>query len=269
MCSFRKWRLLEEILSPDRIQPDILTVQECDHFTDFFEPALESYGYQGIFFPKKRSPCMRFGYFSDGVAIFWRREIFESLGSPIFPGINDVPTTAFIGVQLRHRMSGKILSVLTCHLKAKQGVDMEAIRQSQIKLILDNLLALGGGEKRFLMMGDFNTTPAEHCIAEKESTTVVQYVQSWNNGCLTSAYPFLTPSVDGSTMSWAYSTWKSRGGKEVQRLIDYIWYSRDYFKVSWIQSVPESKEMEDSRSKLPDIRYPSDHFALCTKFILT
>ena len=31
----RRWRILEEII---RINPDILTIEECDHFVDFFLP---------------------------------------------------------------------------------------------------------------------------------------------------------------------------------------------------------------------------------------
>jgi hypothetical protein len=40
---YRKWRLLEEILLVD---PDVLAVEEIDHFADFFEPVLASYGYK-------------------------------------------------------------------------------------------------------------------------------------------------------------------------------------------------------------------------------
>jgi hypothetical protein len=39
---YRKWRLLEEI---ERCGPDVLAMEECDHFHDFFEPALMSLGY--------------------------------------------------------------------------------------------------------------------------------------------------------------------------------------------------------------------------------
>jgi hypothetical protein len=38
----RRWRVLEEILN---VSPDILALEECDHFDDFFLPILESLGY--------------------------------------------------------------------------------------------------------------------------------------------------------------------------------------------------------------------------------
>lgn len=40
--NYRKWRILEEI---ERCSPDVLALEECDHFHDFFEPALFSMGY--------------------------------------------------------------------------------------------------------------------------------------------------------------------------------------------------------------------------------
>lgn len=40
---YRKWRLLEEIT---RVEPDLLAVEECDHFADFLEPAMTSLGYE-------------------------------------------------------------------------------------------------------------------------------------------------------------------------------------------------------------------------------
>jgi mRNA deadenylase 3'-5' endonuclease subunit Ccr4 len=38
----RRWRIIEEILN---VSPDILALEECDHFDDFFFPILESLGY--------------------------------------------------------------------------------------------------------------------------------------------------------------------------------------------------------------------------------
>ena len=49
----RKLRLLEEIL---RYAPDVLTVQECDHFEDLLLPALRLAGYDGVFAAKRSAP---------------------------------------------------------------------------------------------------------------------------------------------------------------------------------------------------------------------
>lgn len=49
----RQWRLLEEIL---RSLPDVLAVEECDHFDDFFFPILQSLGFSVLLssFPSPR-----------------------------------------------------------------------------------------------------------------------------------------------------------------------------------------------------------------------
>ena len=44
---------------------------------------------KGIFQPKANSPCTAFGYYSDGVALFWKHDTFEAL-----PPIPAVPEKA-------------------------------------------------------------------------------------------------------------------------------------------------------------------------------
>ena len=73
----RKLRLLEEVL---RYMPDLLTVQECDHFDDLLLPGLRLAGYDGVFAPKRQSPCIDYGFHSDGVAVLWRTSVFQQLG---------------------------------------------------------------------------------------------------------------------------------------------------------------------------------------------
>ena len=38
---------------------------------------LTAMGYDGLFVAKERSPNLNFGYYSDGVALFWRRGRFQ------------------------------------------------------------------------------------------------------------------------------------------------------------------------------------------------
>ena len=72
----RKLRLLEEIL---RYAPDVLTVQECDHFDDLLLPALRLAGYDGVFAPKRSAPGLEYGFYSDGTAVFWRTAVTRPL----------------------------------------------------------------------------------------------------------------------------------------------------------------------------------------------
>ena len=70
----RSLRLLAEIIRHD---PTLLSLEECDHYADFFGPALRLLGYESVFQAKHDSPCMDFGYYSDGVAIFWKTDSFK------------------------------------------------------------------------------------------------------------------------------------------------------------------------------------------------
>lgn len=64
---YRKHLLAQELLQYD---PDIITLQECDHFHDYLSPLLSSKGYRGFFLPKPKSKCLEVSNLSDGCAIF-------------------------------------------------------------------------------------------------------------------------------------------------------------------------------------------------------
>lgn len=66
---FRKTKLLHYITIHD---PDIVALEECDHFDDYFQPELFARGYSGVFYPKPKSPCLEYSSQGDGCAIFWR-----------------------------------------------------------------------------------------------------------------------------------------------------------------------------------------------------
>jgi hypothetical protein len=66
----RKGLILKEILS---YEPDVISLQECDHFHDYFQPELGAAGYTGIFAPKPISACLEVSNSSDGCAIFVKR----------------------------------------------------------------------------------------------------------------------------------------------------------------------------------------------------
>lgn len=74
--NYRRYLLLSEIT---QYNPDIVTLQECDHFHDFFLPEMERLGYCGIFAPKPASACLEVSENSDGCAIFFRRSMFDMM----------------------------------------------------------------------------------------------------------------------------------------------------------------------------------------------
>lgn len=66
----RKSRLLYEIT---QYEPDIITMQEVDHYYDFFLPELSLRGYSGYFAPKPTSACLEVSSNGDGCAMFVKR----------------------------------------------------------------------------------------------------------------------------------------------------------------------------------------------------
>merc|ERR1711964_223225 len=75
IAEFRWSQMLREILGND---PDIITVQELDHYWDFMGPLLHSVGYKSHYQYKQKSNGESYtGGFRDGVAIFWKHEKFD------------------------------------------------------------------------------------------------------------------------------------------------------------------------------------------------
>merc|ERR1711959_23284 len=65
--------------------PDIITVQELDHYNDYLK-ILRTYGFEGAFYEKNRksSPAVPYNGSNgpDGVAIFWNTKKFTQEGKP-------------------------------------------------------------------------------------------------------------------------------------------------------------------------------------------
>ena len=156
----RKLRLVEEIL---RFLPDVLTVQECDHFADFLLPALRTAGYDGVYAPKRNSPCLEFGYHSDGVAILWKRSAFALVGTERRFFVEDDGSESgrpYLQALLQHRACGSTLLVATTHMKSKVSQPNEDLRTKQITQLLDTLVESGAAQADGVMLcGDFNTDP--------------------------------------------------------------------------------------------------------------
>ena len=76
----RKEQLLHEIL---QYSPDIITLQENDHYYDFFLPELSNLGYDGLFAPKPASACLEVSDRSDGCSIFILRKKLKVVSSQV------------------------------------------------------------------------------------------------------------------------------------------------------------------------------------------
>ena len=99
--------------------------------------------------------------------------------------------------------------------------------------------------------GDFNTDPYD--VPKKMRAGCVPKVLQHALG-LRSAYPL--PESDASP--W-WTTWKKRGTYEVKHSIDYIFHNAG-LRPTRVLAPPEESSLEPSR--LPGMRYPSDHLSI-------
>jgi len=238
----RRWRLLREIAESNA---DVICLEEVDHFDDFFQPALAALGYEGVFQAKTKSPSLQFGYYSDGVALFWRKDKLR-LGD-LHSGalIGTVPySTPYIAARLVAEEGSFV--VAATHLKAKAKEEYEAFRCDQIKGVVGAMMAVGQGDP-WILAGDLNTEMQDH---KKYTAQCIPFVASLPNA--KSAY-----DLDNSRPT----TLKARGGTTKSQMPDYIWYDSN-LALCGTWEVPEVTEP----SLLPGLRYPSDHLAIAADF---
>lgn len=251
----RKYLILEEILT---YRPDILCLQEVDHYYDTFQPVLARLGYEGSFLAKPWSPCLDVEQNNgpDGCALFYRRSRFSlQATSHLRLSAMMLPTNQVAIVQtLSCRVTGRRLCVAVTHLKARSG--WERLRSAQGADLLQSLRSIttrNGGETAvagsvpLVVCGDFNAEPSEDVYRRFSSSPLG----------LNSAYKLL--SSDGQTEP-AYTTWKIRPSGESCSTLDYIWYSHDALSVECLLDIPTEEQIGPDR--LPSYHYPSDHLSL-------
>ncbi|XP_078394791.1 nocturnin-like isoform X1 [Cetorhinus maximus] len=249
--SERKYLILEEILT---YHPDILCLQEVDHYFDTFQPILSGLGYHSTFFPKPSSPCLDVEHNNgpDGCALFFLRERFELIDSAtIRLAARMLQTNQVAIVQtLRCIETSRVFCVAVTHLKACSG--WERFRSSQGCDLLQNLENITDGAGiPLIVCGDFNAEPTEDVYK--------QFTKSSLN--LNSAYKLL--SNDGQSEP-PFTTWKIRPSGESCHTLDYIWYSQHAFCVNRLLNLPTEEQIGPNR--LPSFHYPSDHLSLVCEF---
>lgn len=254
----RKYLILEEILT---YRPDILCLQEVDHYYDTFQPIMASLGYHGSFLAKPWSPCLDVEQNNgpDGCALFYRHSRFSlQATSHLRLSAMMLPTNQVAIVQtLCCQVTGRRLCVAVTHLKARSG--WERLRSAQgadLLQSLRNITSRGGGGSRsegaagtvpLVVCGDFNAEPSEDVYRRFSSSPLG----------LNSAYKLL--SSDGQTEP-AYTTWKIRPSGESCSTLDYIWYTHDALSVECLLDIPTEEQIGPDR--LPSYHYPSDHLSL-------
>lgn len=255
----RKYLILQEILS---YRPDIICLQEVDHYFDMFQPVLASLGYQSSFCPKPWSPCLDVENNNgpDGCALFFNHKRFQSLNtthlrlSAMMLKTNQVAIIA----ALRCRATERAFCVAVTHLKARSG--WEVLRSTQGSDLLRNLQNVAqrmeteektDTDVPLIVCGDFNAEPSEDVYRNFATSSLG----------LDSACKHL--STDGKSEP-PYTTWKIRPSGESCHTLDYVWYSHRAFDVKAVLDFPTAEQIGPNR--LPSYNYPSDHLSLVCDF---
>ncbi|CAJ1388037.1 unnamed protein product, partial [Effrenium voratum] len=251
--SVRKHLVLEEVL---RVEPDVVALEECDHFEDFFRPALAACGYRGEFCRKKWSPCAPYGYHPDGVALFWKdRFALMSVDRVVdIPEREDLQCCVLVAT-LQCQSTDEYFCIGATHLKAKAVQENEDIRALQVEALLRCFQAHVDAAPHVphaLIMGDFNTAPYDELgVTAKAVPAVLSYPAI----AFRSAYPLDLP----------FTTAKVRGDHISQHTIDYI-FAGPSLRPSRLLYVPGIEEL--GTVLLPCWEYPSDHFSLVADLIV-
>ena len=106
-----------------RNSPDIVALQEVDRFNDYFGPVLKLLGYESRWSCKLDSPSLKFGYFSDGVCICWKKDRFDLIEDVTdnvveFEGKQVAANHVLLTLKPKDWAGDPIVCVTT-HLKAK------------------------------------------------------------------------------------------------------------------------------------------------------
>jgi nocturnin len=255
--SRRKHQILLEIT---QYNADIITLQECDHYYDFFLPELQKHGYQGYFAPKPTSACLEVSNNSDGCALFVKTSQLSVVsietktlalsvaalgdGGEVqeddknIKAQNQVAIIAVCALKnasyLRSLYSGKPspgIIIATTHLKSSKTSTGERHRLFGIRHILNQVYGIyssledRGKTPAVILTGDFNAVSEE--IGEYSPLTF-KAVKAHVLG-LRSVYEDDIPLSMNKLSSKYYTTWKSRlenGGERItRRATDYIFYS--------------------------------------------
>ena len=198
------------------------------------------------FIPKPDSACkyIKNNNGPDGVAMFYKKSKFECLSEDhkVLEAWGAATNQVALAMRLQERGSGREVTVVTTHLKARRGALLSNIRTQQGEDLVTWVEEVRGGTP-VILTGDFNAEPSE---------PVLETLTSDARTPLQSSY---------SVSDLEYTTWKIRDSGEEKHVLDYVFHSPE-LETRRTLDMPETREVE--ADKFPSLRYASDHLSLVT-----
>jgi nocturnin len=210
--------------------------------------------------PKLKSPCLLYenNLGPDGSAIFYRKSkfIIETLCCEKITLTDKTHSQIFVILQLKHRETNNIITIVCVHLKSKEGY--HELRNRQIKYILNSLSnhlkdtnIKNINDHPILICGDFNGENFEEFYQNHFND------KPFENCLLKDVYTSLNGEKRPTTI-------KIRNGEMIKRGIDYIFHNTTSTKLKLI-SYFDLPKIDDIYG-LPNYQLPSDHLSLIADF---
>lgn len=251
---YRGERLLQEILQQD---PDLMCLVELDapHDKDWAEKNFGPLGYDVIY--AKCNPL--------GSMLVYRRDKFETTGDPQIFEVDAKKGPFGLYAPMRWRQTGVEFGIMASHLKSGEK-DKDFIKR---KAQVDHLLEQIPRDLPLIWGLDMNSPPegkTYHAVMTDESLNLLS---TYSKLPASERMQEFEHTEGGLTVREPeYTTWKLRKagtqadkvGKEFCRTIDYIFVNREQFEVTGLLGFPPENTMQKG-TFLPDMRYPSDHYA--------
>jgi mRNA deadenylase 3'-5' endonuclease subunit Ccr4 len=239
-------RLFPQIFQQADRPYDFVTLEEVDHFADFFAPLLREQGYDGIFAQRRANAVVSDEGIPgpalislDGTALFWNAAHWELLSHVHLKRAHK--TFGLLACFRSRQWTEVLIHVGAVHLTAKVG--FEAERSQEIDILAQALAERNAANDAVIIGGDFNDTP-DSIVCEKMRG--LHFASAY-------AHP-----------SDAWTTFKRRDSL-VKRVIDYIWYRPGHtaLQATDVLEIPSESTFPCA---LPDIHFPSDHINIAARF---
>jgi mRNA deadenylase 3'-5' endonuclease subunit Ccr4 len=171
----RKDRIVKVIADLD---VDLMSIVECDHYHDFFKPALDLMGYDSLWAQRPRKSSQ------DGCCIAWRRGSFECLASEVVEykdppkrqngkrpqeDVNLIKDRIALLTLMRSKVTGDTLIFASTHLaRNPEEKELDGLRSRQISQVIRGILAFSRRvdcrNSPVVLTGDLNATAFERLI---------------------------------------------------------------------------------------------------------